>query len=103
MKILVKINNEFYLVDESPPEQYIYHKRKKEILKVNGVGEISGEVFHEKGFSFKNECLNVLKTTNEKINISIIDRNHILKLIEDIKRDTWEAYLNNGGEIVELK
>lgn len=102
IKTLVKVKNDFYLVDNSEPNEYIYHRRKREILKVDGVGEISGEVFHSKGFSFKGECMNVLKTTNEKINIPKMDRHQIINLIKD-KSNMWDAYLNDNDEIIELK
>lgn len=102
MKELVKVGKDFYLVDETEPSEYTYHKRKHEILKVNGVGEVSGEVFHEKGFSFKEECLNVLRTTNEKINIPKMNKQQLLKLIVDKKAKVWSVYLDENGEIVKL-
>jgi hypothetical protein len=104
IKKLVKVKNDFYLIDDTEPTKYTFHKRKFEILKVDGVGEISGEVFHEKGFSFKEDCANVLKTTNEKIiNIPKLDRGQLLELIGNDDSNIWIVDINENDEIVKLK
>lgn len=55
-----------YYVVNGEPIRYAYIKHKNEILKVKGIGEESGEVFHKKGFNFAKECQRIIATNNPK-------------------------------------
>jgi hypothetical protein len=67
---IVKLNNGYYLLStEHFAYPYAYHLKKKEILKVEAVGEVSGELFHNKGFSYKSECRKVVASTNKSLNL----------------------------------
>ena len=60
----VNLNGFDYYVNNTEPESYVYIKHKNKILKADGIGELSGEVFHEKGFNLKEECQAVIATNN---------------------------------------
>ena len=53
---LIRIKDCYY-VSSSIYSNLCYHKKKKEILNVTGVGEKSGEVHHNKGWNKLNEVL----------------------------------------------
>ncbi len=53
---LIKIKDCYYLSKDTYSD-LCYHKKKKEILNVHGVGEKSGEVFHNKGWNKPKEVL----------------------------------------------
>jgi hypothetical protein len=54
---------DYYVVDKKPKD-YVYIKTKNEILKVRGIGEKSGEVYHKRGFNFAKECQRIIATNN---------------------------------------
>ena len=57
-----------YYVSNEEPFPYAYIKHKNEVIKVKGIGEKSGEVFHDKGFNHAHECRKVVATNNPNIN-----------------------------------
>ena len=88
---LIKINNEYYLLGNGEAYPYAYHIEKKEILKIDGVGEISGELFHSQGFNYSTDCKKIIATTDINLGIEVLDRNKIEKLLTDDANCKWEV------------
>lgn len=61
----IKYNNGYVFVDETDePYPIGFHLKKNEIIEVKGIGEKSGEVFHEKGFNYKGEVVKIVAQYN---------------------------------------
>ena len=61
----IKYNNGYVFVDETDePYPIGFHLKKNEIIEVKGIGEKSGEVFHEKGFNYKGEIVKIVAQYN---------------------------------------
>jgi hypothetical protein len=73
----IKFQQGFLFIDETAdPYPLGLHLKKKEIIKVEGVGVISGEVFHSKGFNYKGEIVKIVGQYNLNIpNVPYIDIN----------------------------
>ena len=53
--------------DEEEAYTYALHIKKQEILKINGIGENSKELFHDKGFNYQYECKKIILTDNQDL------------------------------------
>jgi hypothetical protein len=77
---LEQIGKNFYLLSDEEAYPYAFHLKKKEILEVQGVGEISGELFHDKGWNHKKDCMKLIASTdkklNKKLNLNNLDLNY---------------------------
>ena len=73
-----KIGKHYYLLSNEEAYPYAFHLKKKEILKINGVGEISGELYHDKGWNHKKDCMRIIATTDRRLGLPI------LKISKDI-------------------
>jgi len=100
---LIKLNNEYYLLGNGEPYPYAYHINKKEILKIDGVGEISGELFHSQGFNYAADCKKIIATTDitlinqDRIPIELLNKS----LLNDL---TKNEYIDNIWEVeVDIK
>jgi hypothetical protein len=68
MENIHKINENIYITsDEEIKEDYAFHLKTQEVLKVKGVGEKSKEIFHSKGFSYPKECKKIILTTDQDL------------------------------------
>ena len=56
--------NIYITSDEEEPYPYALHIKKQEVLKINGIGENSKELFHDKGFNYQYECKKIILTTD---------------------------------------
>ncbi len=76
-----------------------FHLSKKELIEIKGIGEKSGEIFHDKGFNKKGEIVEIIATINPELHSS-----GIAKISDaDIK---WfiEMYNKNGKfDVVEVE
>lgn len=65
----IQIENFDYYLNDDKPFPYAYIKHKNEVIKVKGIAEKSGEVFHDKGFNYPYECRKVIATNNPNIDV----------------------------------
>lgn len=57
---LIRIDDNYYITT-SEQTNLCYHLKNKEVLKVRGVGEKSGEVHHNKGWNKAKEVVFIKK------------------------------------------
>lgn len=70
---IIALNNHLYMVDkEEEAYPWVYLHKKKEVIKINGVGEKSGELFHEKGFNFKEEGWKIVASTDASLGLPLL-------------------------------
>lgn len=65
---LIKVQDEYWLSTDKQTD-FCYHLGHKEILKVTGVGEKSGEVHHEKGWNKPNEVVFIDRELSAKLSL----------------------------------
>jgi hypothetical protein len=102
---LIKLNNEYYLLGDDEAYPYAYHINKKEILKIDGIGEISGELFHSRGFNHATDCKKIIATTDITLGINLLDRNKIESLLSNdiiTKKYTHLNILEIRNKLVDL-
>ena len=64
----IKYKDGYVFVDETDePYPIGFHLKKNEIIEVKGIGENSGEIFHDKGFNYKGEVVKIVGQYNLKI------------------------------------
>ena len=56
-----------YITSDETAYPYALHLKKQEVLKIKGVGENSGELYHDKGFSYPDECQKIILTTDQDL------------------------------------
>lgn len=56
-----------YITSDETAYPYALHLKKQEVLKIKGVGENSGELYHDKGFSYPYECQKIILTTDQDL------------------------------------
>jgi hypothetical protein len=60
-------HNIYITNDEEEAYTYALHIKKQEVLKINGIGENSKELFHDKGFNYQYECKKIILTTDDQL------------------------------------
>jgi hypothetical protein len=64
----IKYKEGYVFVDETDePYPIGFHLKKNEIIEVKGIGEKSGEIFHDKGFNYKGEVVKIVGQYNLNI------------------------------------
>lgn len=92
--ISLKSYQHIYITSDEEAYPYALHLKKGEILKINGVGENSKEIFHSKGFNFPNECKKIILTTDPKL---------IADGVQEIDDNFLNWFVNNSScEYVEV-
>ena len=68
------INQNIYITSDEPAYPYALHLKKREVFKTRAVGSNSLELYHDKGFSYPEECKKIILTTDQDfIGVQAID------------------------------
>ena len=89
MNKLVKIKGNYYLLSEEEAYPYAFHIKNKEILYIDLVGTNSGELFHSKGFSYENECMKIIASTDSSLLLPILYRENMELLVDGSDKSEW--------------
>ena len=60
-------NKHIYITSDEPAYPYAFHITNQEVLKVRAVGYKSLELYHDKGFSFSEQCRKIILTTDQDL------------------------------------
>jgi hypothetical protein len=58
------INQNIYITSDEPAYPYALHLKNREVFKTRAVGSHSLELYHDKGFSYPEECKKIIITTD---------------------------------------
>ena len=67
MRNIHKIGKELFITSDETAYPYALHLKNQEVLKIKGVGENSGELYHDKGFSYPEEYKKIILTTDQEL------------------------------------
>lgn len=59
-------NKHIYITSDETAYPYALHYQK-EVLKIRAVGANSGELYHDKGFSYPDQCKKIILTTDQDL------------------------------------
>jgi len=61
------INQNIYITSDEPAYPYALHLKNREVFKTRAVGSNSLELYHDKGFSYPEECKKIILTTDQDL------------------------------------
>jgi len=89
------INQNIYITSDEPAYPYALHLKNREVFKTRAVGSNSLELYHDKGFSYPEECKKIILTTDQDL---------IKDGVQAIDDEFLEWFVNNPScEDVEVK
>lgn len=94
-----------YITNDEEAYPYALHLKKREVLKIEGIGGESGELFHDNGFNYSYECKKIILTTDPRLapDVQKIDDEFLKWLVKnptceevEIEIDLHDSQLGNG-------
>jgi hypothetical protein len=63
----IKSTHNIYITNDEPAYPYALHLKNQEVFKTRAVGANSLELYHDKGFSYPDECRKIILTTDQDL------------------------------------
>jgi hypothetical protein len=67
MTEIFNIKENIYITNDEPAYPYALHLKNQEVFKTRAVGSRSLELYHDKGFSYPEECKKIILTTDQDL------------------------------------